>query len=140
MNQEETLKHVKRLLGLLKGVAIDWEESSSKMLRLGLSINNQRSLAILAHIGVVTNIPLVVEVAWECNRWGHDSPDCVRYDLRIPIKDTQSGLTTKLQEVGGYLAIKLKNDGVLDSSDAAELFNAWNFGVENCNKNNKRSL
>jgi hypothetical protein len=129
MDADSSLGHVKRLLVLLPGVEVAWVQKTSTFIRLGLAIRSPRSLAVLAHLTVAANVPLHVEVAWECPG-GHDDPDCVRYDLRVPMETGQFEPPSNLQLLGGMLARKLKDCGVLDASEADRLLRAWNFAVE----------
>ena len=129
MEANESLAHVKRLLGLLPGVDLAWVQKAPTLIRLGLTIRAPCSLAVLAHVAVAANVPLHVEVDWECPG-GHDDPDCVRYDLRVPIETVAFEPPSNLQLVGGMLARKLKNCGVVDAREADRLLRAWNFAVE----------
>jgi hypothetical protein len=129
MTPDESLTHVMRLLSLLRGAELAWAQKSPNFIRLGLMIREPRSLAILAHIAVAANIPLNVEVAWDCPG-GHDDPACVRYDLRVPLEDGPFEAPSNLQMVGGMLARKLKRDGILAANEADQLLRAWNFMAE----------
>ena len=130
MDHTESLAHLKRLLGLLPGVELAWGQDTNVMTRLGLAISNPLSLAILAHIAVAANVPLCVEVAWNCPG-GHDDASCVRYDLRIPKKtDLTLMPPSNLQLVGGMLARKLKEQGLLTADEADQLQRDWNFEFE----------
>src|SRR5437868_3295572 len=117
MNPDDSLTHVKRLLELLPGVHLAWTQKTPTLLRLGLSIIDTRSLAILAHVVVAANVPMYVEVAWDCPG-GHDDPDCVRYDLRVPVESGAFDPPSNLQLVGGMLARKLKERGLLPQDEA----------------------
>jgi hypothetical protein len=129
MNADDTLKHVKRLLGLLPGVKMTWVQKGPTLLRLGLAIDDPRSLASLAHIVVAANVPMNVVVAWDCPG-AHDDPHCVRYDWRIPIESSAFDPPSNLQLIGGMLARKLRNRGLLSAEEADQLLRAWNFAVE----------
>jgi hypothetical protein len=129
MEADESLAHVKRLLGLLPGVDLAWVQKTPSLIRLGLTIRAPRSLAVLAHVAVAANVPLHVEVDWEC-RGEHDDPECVRYDLRVPIDTVPFQPPSNLQLVGGMLARKLKDCGALDAKEADRLLRAWSFAVE----------
>lgn len=129
MDADDSLAHVKRLLGLLPGVKLTWVQKGPSLLRLGLVIDDSRSLAILAHIVVATNVPMNVEVAWDCPG-GHDDPDCVRYDWRVPIETSPFGPPSNLQMIGGMLARELKDRGLLPAEETDQLLRAWNFAVE----------
>ena len=129
MDADESLIHIKRLLRLLPGVELAWVQDSPTMTRIGLAIREQRSLAILAHVIVNANVPLNVEVAWDCPG-GHDDPDCVRYDLRVPRETEPFDPPSNLQLVGCMLARKLKVRGMLEPSEADQLLRAWNFAIE----------
>jgi hypothetical protein len=126
---DDSVAQVKGLLGLLPGVELTWAQKSPAILRLGLAIREPRSLAILAHVAAAANVPLHVEVARECPG-RHDDPDCVRYDLRVPIETAPYEPPSNLQLMGGMLALKLKGSGLLDADNADSLLRAWNFGVE----------
>ena len=129
MNADESLAHVKRLLSLLPGVTLAWARVTRTMIRLGLAISEPRSVSVLAHVVVSANIPLHVEVAWDC-RGGHDEPECVRYDVRVLVEQEPFDPPSNLQLFGGLLARKLKDRGVLPAHEAEELLRAWNFAVE----------
>src|SRR5437016_5017458 len=126
MDTDDTLSNVKHLLGMLPGVRLAWEQRRPTLIRLGLAIGDQRSLSLLAHVVVAANVPLSVEVAWDCPG-GHDDPECVRYDLRVPIETGPVDPPSSLQVVGGTLARKLKDRGVLGVHEAEQLLRAWNF-------------
>src|SRR5262249_38838764 len=102
---------------------------STTLLRIGLAINDAQSLAMLAHVVVASNVPMNVEVAWDCPD-GHDDPDCVRYDWRIPVETEPFDPPSELQLVGGMLARKLKDRGLLPKDEADPLLGAWHFAVE----------
>jgi hypothetical protein len=129
MSADETLSQVERLLGLLPGVKLAWVQKAPDVLRLGLAINDVHSLAILAQIVVAANVPMNVEVAWDCPR-GCDKPDCVRYDLRIPIESGALNPPSSLQLVGGMIAGTLKRKALLPADEADQLLRAWNFDVQ----------
>lgn len=129
MNADDSLVHVKRLLGLLPGVTLAWTQKTPTVRRLGLAINDAYSLATLAHVVVAANVPMNIEVAWDCPG-GHDDPNCVRYDLRIPIETGPFDPPSNLQLVGGMLARKLKDRGLLNAEEADRLLRAWNFALE----------
>jgi hypothetical protein len=129
MNAEETLLHVKRLLGLLPGMKLAWVQKAPGVLRLGLCINDVHSLAILAHIVVAANVPMHVEVAWDCPG-KCDKPDCVRYDVRIPTESGPFEPPSSLQLVGGMVAGALKSEGLLPADEADQLLRAWNLDVQ----------
>jgi hypothetical protein len=129
MNADDSLAHVKRLLGLLPGVKLTWAQKGPTLLRLGLAIDDARSLAILAHVVVAANVPMNVEVAWDCPG-GHDDPGCVRYDWRVPIESAAFDPPSNLQMIGGMLARKLEDRGLLPMEEADQLLRAWNFAVE----------
>lgn len=129
MDPDESLVHVKRLLGLLPGVEIAWVQKTDTRLRLGLAINDPRSLSVLAHIVVAANVSLNVEVDWHCPG-GHDDPACVRYDWRIPIETETYEPPSNLQKIGGMLAATLKDRGVLPQAEADQLLRAWNFAED----------
>jgi hypothetical protein len=128
MSADETLTHVKRLLDLLPGVKLAWVQKSPALLRLGLSIDDVHSLAILAHIVVAANVPLNVEVAWDCPG-KCDKPECVRYDWRIPIESGPFDPPSNLQLIGGMIAQRLAENGRLPQDEADQLLRAWNFWV-----------
>jgi len=129
MNADDSLAHVKRLLGLLPGVKLAWVQKGPTLFRLGLAIDDASSLAILAHVGVAANVPLNVEVAWDCPG-GHDDPYCVRYDWRVPIETSSFDPPSNLQMIGGMLARKLKGRGLLSAEEADQLLRAWSFAVD----------
>jgi hypothetical protein len=129
MNTDDSLAHVKRLLGQLPGVTLAWERVTGTMIRLGFAIREPRSVSLLAHLAVSANIPLNVEVAWDCPG-GHDDPACVRYDLRVPIEQGPFDPPSNLQVFGGLLVRTLKVRGVLPALEAEQLLRAWNFEVE----------
>jgi hypothetical protein len=129
MNADDSLVQVKRLLGLLPGVTLAWVQKTPTHLRLGLAINDACSLATLAHIVVAANVPMNVEVAWDCPG-EHDDPSCVRYDWRVPIEAGPFDPPSELQLVGGMLARKLKHRGLLNAEEADRLLRAWNFALE----------
>jgi hypothetical protein len=91
-----------------------------------MAISDAHSLAILAHVAVAANVPMNVEVAWDCPG-EHDDPDCVRYDWRVPIEATPIDLPSNLQLIGGLLACKLKDHRLLATEEADELLRTWNF-------------
>jgi len=130
MNPDETLNHVKRLLQLLPGVRIAWVQKSTTCFRIGLAIGDAHSLAILAHIAVASNVPMGLEVAWDCPGVRHDDAECVRYDWRIPVETGPFDPPSELQLVGGILARRLKDRGLLPKSEADQLLRAWSFAVE----------
>jgi hypothetical protein len=129
MNTDESLAHVKRLLGMLPGVTLAWAQATPTVIRLGLAISEPRSVSVLAHVVVTANIPMCVEVAWDC-AGGHDDPECVRYDLRVPVEQGPFDPPSNLQLFGGLLARKLKDRGVLPAQEAEQLLRAWTFAVE----------
>ena len=129
MNADDSLAHVKRLLGLLPGVTLVWTQKTPTVLRLGLAIKDNCSLATLAHVAVAANVPINVEVAWDCPG-GHDEPDCVRYDWRVPIETVPFDPPSNLQLVGGMFARKLKDRGLLKAKEADRLLRGWNFALE----------
>jgi hypothetical protein len=129
MNADDSLAKMKHLLGLLPGVRLAWVQNTPSLIRLGLAISDQHSLALLAHVVVAANISLSVEIAWDCPG-GHDDPDCVRYDLRVPVESGPFDPPSNLQLVGGMLARKLKDRGVLGVDEAEQLLRAWNFALE----------
>lgn len=126
---EQVAAEVKRLLGLLPGVEVTWVQKTPTLVRLGLAIRDQRSLSLLAHVTVAANVPLHVETDWACPGV-HDNPECVRYDLRVPVEAAPCEPPSTLQLVGGMLAQQLKQRGLLDSREADGLLRAWNFSVE----------
>jgi hypothetical protein len=129
MSADETLSHVTRLLSLLPGVKLAWIQKSAAVVRLGLAIEDVRSLAILGHIVVAANVPMHVEVAWDCPG-KCDKPDCVRYDWRIPIESDAFTPPSNMQLVGGMIARKLAEKGLLPQDEADQLLRAWNFWVQ----------
>jgi hypothetical protein len=129
MNGDESLEHVKRLLGLLPGVTLAWGQVTKATIRLGLVISDPRSVSLLAHVAVSANIPLHVDVAWGCPG-GHDDPACVRYDLRVPVEQGPFEPPSNLQLFNGLLARKLKDRGALPSQETDHLLRTWNFAVE----------
>jgi hypothetical protein len=129
MSPDDSLAHVKRLLGLLPGVKLTWVQKGPTLVRLGLAVDDPKSLAILAHVVVAANVPMNVEVAWDCPG-GHDDPGCIRYDWRVPIESSPFDPPSNLQLIGGMLARKLKDRGQLSADEADQLLRAWNFAVE----------
>jgi len=129
MNADESLCHVKRLLGLLPGVTLAWERVTPTMIRLGLAISEPRSVSVLAHVAVSANIPLQVEVDWNC-AGGHDDPACVRYDLRVPVEQGPFDPPSDLQLFGALLARRLIDRRVLPAWEGEPLLRAWNFAVD----------
>ena len=130
MDAEKSVEHVQRLLALLPGVRLTWTQMPPNFIRLGLAITDARSLAMLAHIVVAANVSLGVEVDWHCPDGGHDDPDCVRYDLRVPLESGPFDPPSNLQLVGGMLARKLRDRGLLAPSEANHLLQAWSFALE----------
>ncbi len=129
MSDDETLTHVKRLLGLLNGVELAWSQRTPTNIRLGLAIRDPRSLALLAHVTGAANVPLHVETHWRCHEV-HDDPNCMRYDLRVPLESTPCDPPSNLQLVGGMLARQLKERGLLGPGEADELLRAWHFAID----------
>lgn len=129
MSPDDSLTHVKRLQELLPGVHLTWEQKTSSFLRLGLAIGDPQSLSVLAHIVVAANIPMNVEVAWDCPG-KHEDPNCVRYDLRVPIESVPFNPPSNLQLLGGMLAQRLKDRALLRDDEADHLLQAWGFAAE----------
>jgi hypothetical protein len=127
---DESLAQVKRLLGLLPGVELTWVRKSPLLIRIGLAVRDPHSLALLAHTTVASNMPLRVEVAWDSPFGGHDDPNCVRYDLRVPVETGPFEPPSNLQMVGGLLARKLKDRGMLNADEADRLLRSWNFALD----------
>ncbi len=107
-----------------------WLQKTPAFVRLGLAVRDPDSLALLAHVAAAANVPLAVEVDWACPGRGHADPDCVRYDLRVPVETGPGQPTSNLQFLGGMLAKQLKERGLLDASEADRLVRAWSFSVE----------
>src|SRR5215467_13038961 len=99
MNAGDSLAQVKRLLGLLPGVELAWVHPTPTTIRLGLIVRDERSLALLAHVVVAANVALTIEVAWDCPG-GHEDPNCIRYDLRVPVESRPVDPPSTLQLVG----------------------------------------
>ncbi|MCY2963987.1 MAG: hypothetical protein NT069_10140 [Planctomycetota bacterium] len=129
MNADDSLVQLKRLLLLLPGVELAWLQSRRSVARIGLAVTDLHSLAILAHVSRDANVELCVEVDWSCTGKPDDDPNCVRYDLRLPIESAPYLPPSKVQMVGGFLAKKLRKRGLLPAGEADQLLLEWGFGV-----------
>jgi hypothetical protein len=129
MSPDDTLTEVRSLLELLPGIRVTWVRKTATKLRIGLAIEDPDSLAILAHIVVAANVPMAVEVAWDCPG-RYDDPHCVRYDLRIRVESPPIEPPSELQLLGGMLARELKDGGQLPAEEADALLRSWNFAIE----------
>jgi hypothetical protein len=58
------------------------------------------------------------------------TPVRVRYDWGVPVEAEPFDPPSNLQLIGGMLARKLKDRGVLPRDEADQLLRTWNFAVE----------
>lgn len=81
------------LLEVLPGVQVVWydvaPEAPCGWLRIGLHVTEPASLSRIVHAACRANVPVGVEIDWDCeggdhDRDHHEDADCLRYDLRIP--------------------------------------------------------
>jgi len=79
------LDQIEKLLLSLAGVQIAWKQNN----RIGLKIQDQKSLSHIAHVAVSTNVRFVVEIDWGCSFGHKDDPNCLRYDLRFQEHDLE---------------------------------------------------
>jgi hypothetical protein len=84
---EGICERVSRLFAILPGVRIAWVEPTAALgcVRFGLQVSDPKTLTQLVHLARFVNVPVSVEVDWNCNVFGHDDPACLRYDFRVPI-------------------------------------------------------
>lgn len=75
-----------------------------------MQIMDPQSVSTLAHFVTWTNTPFEVEIDWRCS-CSHHAPECVRYDLRVPLLPDEDDPFEQLRHVGGFLAVAhYKND------------------------------
>lgn len=119
MTDAEIADELCDLLGLLPGVSIAWRRTGCPGFRIGLQIDDVRSLALLVHCNVHWNVRFGVEVAWHCSE-PHDEPGCLRYDLRIPDRSSD-----EIYVVGQVLIDRLESRGLLTPDDAERRKRRW---------------
>jgi hypothetical protein len=129
MRLEESIGEVTRLLRMLPGVQLAWVQRTPTICRFGLIIDVPKSLGILAHVAAAANVPLLVEVDWNCPD-GHDDYRCIRYDLRVPLEQELEHSGRTLQIVGGMIARRLKRIGLLHEDEMRRLAMEWRVAEE----------
>lgn len=119
---DETLKQITALLERFPGVRVAWTQKRPALVRIGLAISTPQSLALLAHVTCDSNFPLRVEVDW---KWSgrRDDPDCVRYDLRVPLENSN------LPFLGGMIVRYLRERSLINVSEADTLLKTWNWAL-----------
>lgn len=126
MNYKETVQEVIRLLEMLPGTEIVRQAESSKSVWFMLQILDLQSVSILAHIAVWTNTPFDLEIDWKCT-CNHQAPECVRYELRVPLFQDQDVPFEQLRHVGGFLAVAHYKNDRMESEEAKRLTSAMNL-------------
>lgn len=124
MNDEETVDEVVRLLEMLPGTRLMWRQESPTMVRLGMQILDPHSVSTLAHIVTWTNTPLEVEIDWTCSS-KHDAPECVRYDLRVPVRPDQDDPIEQLKLIGKCLAYAHHENDQMELEEAKRVASAF---------------
>jgi len=88
---EGTQRRICQLLEAFPSVRVVWCQPAPGMHRFGLAVADARILARVIHLACAINMPMVAEIDWACSAaFNHDAPDCVRYDLRVPIRTLTS--------------------------------------------------
>lgn len=128
MDVDESIAQVKRLLCLLPGVEMAWEQKTPSHIRLGLVVRSPSSLALLANIAWAANVSLGVGVDWNW-KGKTDDPECLRYCFRVSRDDESEMPPTKLQKIGVFLVWHLKKEKLLAAKDANKLLKAWNAAL-----------
>lgn len=127
VNFEESLLQVQRLLGLLPGVEVSWVRRAPSLIRIGMAISSQESLACLAHLSFAANVLVAVETISSTKRYGDPcDPNELRYELRFPKEAEPGEPPTWMQVMGIFLARELKARQLLDPREADQLQVAWN--------------
>ena len=119
MTDPEVVDELCSLLCLLPGVSIAWKQTPHPGYRIGLKIDDARSLSLLVHCNKHWNILFCVEAEWSCTE-PHDEPSCLRYDLRIPAWENAC-------VVGQVLIGRLRSRGLLTPEDAERRMQMWLF-------------
>ena len=117
MTDAEILDELCELLCLLPGVSVAWKQTTRPGLRIGLRIEDARSLALMVHCNAHWNILFCVEKDWNCSE-PHDDPDCLRYDVRIAHREQRYA-------IGQGLIDRLKARGLLTPADAERRKQMW---------------
>ena len=118
MTDNEIIDEICSLLCLLPGVSVVWKQKPPGIYRIGLRVEDSKSLALLVHMH--WNFIIAVESDWNCSM-SHDDPSCLRYDLRIP--DRSSSIESYV--VGQNLIDDLESRGLLTHEDAQRRKPAW---------------
>ena len=122
MLTDERLEDLARLFARLPMVTISWTQVCPEMFRVGMRIDEASSLGLIAHLNRHWNVSLFVETDWECAA-AHDSPECVRYDLRIPRRVGE--FYSDLSHVAEILIAAMEARGLLPTTEAAHLRLMW---------------
>ena len=95
MADEGINARVGQLFGMLPGVRVAWLQPNASLgsVRFGLQITDLRTLNRLVHLACLINVPVSVEIDWECDSSRHDDPQCLRYDFRVPVGPDDERLT-----------------------------------------------
>jgi hypothetical protein len=118
MKDNEIIDEICALLCLLPGVSVVWKQNPPGIYRIGLRVEDSKSLALLVHMH--WNFVIAVETDWNCSV-AHDDSICLRYDLRIP--DRSSSIESYV--VGQNLIGCLESRGLLTHEDAQRRRPAW---------------
>jgi hypothetical protein len=118
MTDNEIIDELSALLCLFPGVSVAWKQNPPGYYRIGLRVEDYKSLALLVHQH--WNFVIAVETDWNC-ALSHDYPICLRYDLRIP--DRSSSIESYV--VGQDLIRCLEKRGLLTHEDAQRRRPAW---------------
>jgi len=118
MTNKEIINDLSDLLCLLPGVSVAWKQKTLGFYRIGLRVEDYKSLALLVHFHC--NFVIAVEADWDCSV-SHDDPTCLRYDLRIPDRSSSS----QSYVLGQCLIDSLERRGLLTHEDAQRRKPAW---------------
>ncbi len=88
MTDERINARVGKLFEMLPGVRVAWLEPNPSLgcVRFGLAVEDSRTLSRLVHLARLINVPVHVELDWNCLSSSHDDPKCLRYDFRVPVR------------------------------------------------------